>query len=252
MMLISTEYRFLMLRPTKVASSSVGSLISSLCDIRIGTPEFGKHDQLTEIVNRYSWIFDKIPLEKFKIFLLTRDPLERVVSLYTAHSAHAFQGQETSTAGMTADDFVRKWLPANTWMSLPQFLHGLLADRGFSVDYIITGKGLRDKLKRALATVGVDINTAYLPNENVSPPLVNRNEIRQELQVKVRELYKIDQFLLENYADRELNSDDKRLISSEIASCYGAFDRNSVEKSIVNRFLATTLDVPGLAKSEVQ
>jgi hypothetical protein len=235
-MLISTSKRFILLSPTKVASTSAGGLLSQFCDIRIGTPAFGKHEHIDLVRRRFDWIFEKEPFETFKIFLLFRAPIERAVSLYTSHLKPAFDEAPTSTKGMPIDVFVSQWLPRNTWMSLPQFLHGMLSERGFVVDYLLRQECLRNDLLAALSLVGVIPRVDNLTRSNESPPGVDKDHIRDQLRARLRDLYAVDQYLFDNYCGRPTTAAEKHNISEWIYRYYGGeMHKEKIAKQIVER-----------------
>jgi hypothetical protein len=224
------------LSPTKVASTSVGSLLSTFCDIRIGTPAFGKHEHIDLIRNRFDWIFEKAPLDSFKIFLLFRSPLDRAVSLYTSHLKPEFDGSPTSTKDMPIDVFAKQWLPKNTWMSLPQFLHGMLTDHGFVVDYIITADNLGQDLVDALSLVGVTPKVDNLAHSNKSPERQNKDRIRDELRDAIGDLYAVDQYILDNHSNSPITNENKSTITRYINNYYsGEENKSKIETEIIGR-----------------
>ena len=218
-MLISMKRKFIVLSPPKVASSSVINFLAPHCDVKIDETVFGKHDQIQTLVERYSY-FSRGAIGGFKIFILFRHPIDRLFSLYKYHTRDAFRDRPLYTRDMSIDTFVGSWITQELWQALPQFLYGVLSERGFVADFLIRTDQLVQDLPAALSLVDLAVDVKRLPQHNKSPVLPNEADLKEELERKVKHLYEVDQLLYDEYAGTTLDQGQKDHISTYIAQHY--------------------------------
>lgn len=237
-MLISMKRKFIVLSPPKAASSSLTNFLGPYCDVKIDETVFGKHDQIQKLVDRYNY-FSRGAVTGFKIFILFRHPIERLLSLYKAHTRDAFRERPLYTGDMSIDTFVTSWIARELWQALPQFLYGILAEKGFVADFLIRTDRLVQDLPAALSLVDLVLDMKKLPVYNKSPALSNEPDLKDELKRTIGNLYEVDQLLYDEYAGTTLNQGQKDYISAYIAGHYHRqIDLAALERQVKAQFAA--------------
>lgn len=176
-MIISIAHRFLFLANIRNASLAIEEALRPLGDIVMSETAFGKHDGLASIQQKYSFIFDQLPLDRFLIFGVMRNPVDFVLSVYNNHARDAFDDQPQSTKGMTFEEFWTEWRQAHRWMLVPQHERFLDKDGTMAVNFIVHF----DKLETQLAQMfreayGVEL-ALDMQHLNVSPKVLTADQL---------------------------------------------------------------------------
>jgi hypothetical protein len=120
--LLSTRHRFVFLATLKTASTAIEAALAPHANIQIGHTRFGKHMTLTELLDRFAFIFEEEPFERFESFAVVREPAERLGSLYRSHQDPWFEEHkpERWTGRMSFEDFLSDWLPRHPQQAVSQ------------------------------------------------------------------------------------------------------------------------------------
>lgn len=218
-MLISFDPKFIVLAPTKTASTAVGAYISPLANVSIGQPELGKHDDLESAISRHRWVFSVHDWRQFKIALLVRDPIERLASLFNSHQQPAFKGTTSYTGDLGIAEFVRSWIPMETWQTTPQVFHPWVASDGFVADFIIRSYNIEEDVAAFLTALSLPPMNYPPGRHNVSPEDQDIELHRAQLAKIIGECYYPDRLILQQYSGRILNEHEKCEIT-RITSVY--------------------------------
>ncbi|MCQ8185445.1 sulfotransferase family 2 domain-containing protein [Parvularcula maris] len=111
-MLLSTRHRFVFIATLKTASTAIEAALAPHASIHIAHTRFGKHMTLSEVMDRFAYIFEEEPFEKFESFAVVREPAERLHSLYRSHKDSWFERNKPDrwTGKMSFTEFLTDWL----------------------------------------------------------------------------------------------------------------------------------------------
>jgi hypothetical protein len=213
--LISISHRFILVCPVKTASTSVEAALARFCEIAVPHTEFGKHDDVSRVQQRYRWIDEQLPWSEFRVAMCVRPPHARLESLYRSHTKGEFIGSGADTLGLSPAQFVAEWIPANYWQAAPQFLTGLDEHGRFACDFVIRQEHLLEDLGAFSAIAGLPFDPGEVPLLNVSPELPDDEELTATLR-SVSADYRADELLCSRFGGRLLTDDDRREIDDAI------------------------------------
>jgi hypothetical protein len=205
-MIISIAHRFIFLANIRNASLAIEVALRPLGDVIMSETAFGKHDGLARIQEKYSFIFDQLPVDRFLIFGIMRNPVDFVLSVYNNHARDAFDDQPQSTKGMTFEEFWTEWRQTHRWMLVPQHERFLDNEGKMAVNFIVHF----DKLEMQLAQMFREAYGIELPLEiqhlNVSPKVLTADQLSPDQIEDVERVYAEDIRLLNDGTGRWLGS----------------------------------------------
>ena len=192
-MLLSLSHKFIFVANLKTASTAIEAAIGHTAEIKVAATKFGKHDGLSAISNKFSWIKRYVPYEEFFVFGVVRDPVDYLLSLYNSHQKPAFDGKQQSTKGMSFDEFLGPWCE-RSWQARPQRKrfedeHGRL-----KISYLIDLATLADEFPKICDRL--ELGRVELGHKNESPPVLKRNDLTSAQIEKVKAAYRGDYELI--------------------------------------------------------
>jgi hypothetical protein len=199
-MIISIHRRFIFVANLKTASTSIENILRPYGDINILWTELGKHIYLSDMQERFSWLFKQHDISEFFVFGVIRDPVEYMKSLYRSHNDKKFEPEtDKFTGNMTFSEFLTSWVPKHKEQAQPQIHRFLRQDGSLGLQSVILFEELQSGFQGVLDNLKLKIDV--LPKLNVSPPIkfeVNKEEIEQ-----IRSIFKDDYSFLDrkNYND---------------------------------------------------
>jgi uncharacterized protein YqcC (DUF446 family) len=199
-MLVSLRYRFIFVANLKTGSTAIEAVLRPHADLAITHSALGKHDGLAAIESRLPFVFDTMPRPEFLIFGAMRDPLDLLLSLYRSHSKPEFRDEPTYTGGMSLDEFIAEWLPANAWQWEPQWTRFRNKDGDFDCDFLMDFARLDEHFQLALALLGLP--EMPLPVENESPLGPSADALSPALAERIRASRAHDAALLRDFGGR--------------------------------------------------
>jgi hypothetical protein len=209
-MLISTTQRFIFVATPKAASTAIECRLRPYCDVAINETRFGKHLTLCQIADRYSWIFDEIPLSKFFVFAVMRDPVDFMLSFYNSHCHPDFLAEPPGvfTGKMSFTEFLEKWTASTPEQVRPQHERMLDKNGNVGVDYVISYENLRHGLEIVERRIGIEPWLA-LQIENPSFGKLRRRDLRRENLEWIRRTYCRDIVFRQQFCDRMLDRSEQ-------------------------------------------
>ncbi len=194
-MLLSLSHKFLFIANVKAASSSIEGALSRHAEIAIRQTQFGKHENLSVISRKFSWVRKYVPYADFFVFGVVRDPVDWLLSLYNSHSKDDFDGLPYSTKGMPFDRFLREGFEKR-WQMRPQ--HSRFEDEldRFHVKHLADFATLDTEFPDICKCIGIE--GIELRKQNVSPRILSRDDLTKADLEFIREKYAADYDLLKN------------------------------------------------------
>lgn len=192
-MLLSLSRKFVFVANLKSASSGIETAIGDHAEVRIIQTKFGKHDGLSAISQKFSWVKRFVPYEEFFVFGVIRDPVDFLLSLYNSHQKPAFDGRKHSTKGMSFDDFLGTWCE-QSWQARPQFQRFTDEHGRFRVNHLIELERLGEEFSRICERL--ELGEVSLGRTNSSPSVLKRADLTAAQVDKVRARYKDDYDLI--------------------------------------------------------
>jgi hypothetical protein len=199
-MLISLEHRFVFVANPRCASTAIETVLRPWADIAITRTAFGKHDPLAAIAQRFAWVFDLVPRERFVVFGVMRDPAEHLASLWRFHAAPEFRGEPSWTGAMDFETFLAEWVPANPWQASPQWERFCDASGRFALDWLVDFARLDGQWPMLLQAIGLP--AMDLPVANASAAAA---PIDPATRARVAADRALDLHLLRGFAGRSLH-----------------------------------------------
>lgn len=173
-MLLSLSRKFIFVANLKSASSAIESALAPKSDVKFTQTQFGKHDGLSQISNKFAWIKRYVPYEDLFVFAVMRDPVDYLLSLYNSHQKGEFDGKAHSTKGMSFDDFLEAWC-AKSWQAKPQHRR-FTDDHGrLKMSHIVLYDDLADEFPQICARL--KLGWTELERKNPSPAVLSRNDL---------------------------------------------------------------------------
>jgi hypothetical protein len=205
-MLISTSHHFIFIATPKAASTTIESRLKPHCEIAINETRFGKHLGLSQLVDRYAWIFEEVPLSRFFIFSVMRDPVDFMLSFYNSHCHPSFLDEPDGvfTGKMSFTEFLQKWTASSPEQVRPQHERMLDKDGNVGVDFVIS----YEKLRQGLEIVGEIIRLGPIQDleiENESFGKLRRRDLRRDNLDWIRRTYQEDILFRRQFCDRMLS-----------------------------------------------
>jgi Sulfotransferase family len=188
-MLLSLNRRFIFVANLKSASSAIEAALSPKADIRFTQTQFGKHDPLSVISQKYAWVKRYVPYEEFFVFAVIRDPVDHLLSLYNSHNKDEFDGKIHSTKNMSFDEFLDVWC-GRSWQAKPQHLRFVDSHGRFKLSHLILYEDLADEF--AQICVRLKLGWIELGRKNPSPTVLNRDDLTAAQIELIKERYAED------------------------------------------------------------
>lgn len=194
-MLLSFSRKFIFVANLKTASSTIEAAIGKMAEIKISQTNFGKHDGLSTISQKFSWARKYVPYDKFFVFGVIRDPVDFVLSLYNSHHKKGFDGKKHSTKGLSFDDFFDVW-GARSWQAKPQHLRFADKHGRFRPNYLIDLTRLDDEFPQICERL--ELGKIDLGRKNTSPVVLTRDELTAIQIERIKARYRDDYELIRN------------------------------------------------------
>lgn len=188
-MLLSLAHKFLFVANVKTASSSIEATLAPLAEIAIGETRFGKHEGLSVISQRFSWVRRYVPYEDFFVFGMMRDPVDWLLSLYNSHTKADFDGLPYSTKDMPFSRFLHEGF-GKRWQMRPQHLRFTDTHGRFRMSHIMDFNELENEFPQLCARIGVECPD--LRYKNKSPQAVSRDTLSADDINFIRDRYAAD------------------------------------------------------------
>ncbi len=192
-MLLSLSHKFLFIANVKTASTSIEATLSPKAEVALSETRFGKHDGLSVISQRFSWVRRYVSYTDFFVFGVIRDPVDWVLSLYNSHTRPDFDGLPHSTRGLPFSQFLREGFEKR-WQMRPQYLRFVDEHGRFRVNYLLDFKTLDKEFAAVCARLEVGYLT--LRTRNVSPDVVSREQLTDADIDFIRDKYAADYALI--------------------------------------------------------
>ena len=173
-MLLSLNRKFIFVANLKSASSAIEAALAPKADIRFTQTQFGKHEPLSVISQRYAWVKKYVPYEEFYVFAVIRDPIDYLLSLYNSHHKDEFDGRIHSTKNMSFDEFLDVWC-GRSWQAKPQHLRFTDSHGRFKLSHLVLYDNLADEFGQICARL--KLGWVELPQRNLSPEVLNRADL---------------------------------------------------------------------------
>jgi hypothetical protein len=173
-MLLSLNRKFIFVANLKSASSAIEAALAPKADIRFTQTQFGKHDPLSAISQKYAWVKKYVPYDEFYVFAVIRDPVDYLLSLYNSHHKDEFDGRIHSTKNMSFDEFLDVWC-GRSWQSKPQHLRFVDNHGRFKMSHLILYDDLADEFGQIC--VKLKLGWIELPQRNASPAMLSRADL---------------------------------------------------------------------------
>jgi hypothetical protein len=203
-MLFSLTKKFLFIANLKTASTSIERVLAPHAEIRLMQSRFGKHQSFSDFAERFKWILGCINVHDLFIFGVMRDPVDYVVSLYNSHRVEQFQTTpKLYTGDMDFKRFLAEWVPKNADQLRPQFARFTGVEGRVVANLIIS----YDKLREGLEIVANKLDVKELlnlPQINMSPPTVTRDDLLPEQIQWIENRLAKDREFIANFCNRLL------------------------------------------------
>lgn len=173
-MLLSLNRKFIFIANLKSASSAIEAALAPKADIRFTQTQFGKHDPLSAISQKYAWVKKYVPYDEFYVFAVIRDPVDYLLSLYNSHHKDEFDGRIHSTKNMSFDEFLDVWC-GRSWQAKPQHLRFVDTHGRFKLSHLVLYDDLADEFGQIC--VHLKLGWVELPQRNLSPVMLNRADL---------------------------------------------------------------------------
>ena len=188
-MLLSLSHKFIFIANLKSASSAIEAAIGHAAEIRITGTNFGKHDGLSAISQKFPWVRRYVPYDEFFVFGVMRDPVDYLLSLYNSHHKEDFDGKYYSTKGMPFDEFLHVWC-GRSWQAKPQHLRFNDQHGRFGTSCVIDLERLDEEFPRVCAHLG--LGQINLERSNRSPAALRRSDLSPEQIGQIKAKYESD------------------------------------------------------------
>lgn len=214
-MILSLEKNFLLLSPTKTASTSLEEFLRPYGQLVLTRTEYGKHWSLAQVQRVCGPLIDKCHPRPFT-FMVVRDPFDRLLSLYRSHMGDRFADRPTlTTQGMSAEDFIGYWCLENASQVKSQAQMGIGLGGKFVPDFLIDFDQLDDQFAAVLGLI--DVSSSLLPHSNQSQAdrdsLLNSDWNFVLLQRFASRRYAVDRLLKDRFTGRLLSDVDRLQIT---------------------------------------
>ena len=209
-MLIDIKRKLIFVAGIKTASTSIERLLEKRVDIRIVRSEWGKHDSLAEIQQKYAWLFQRVDYTSFFKWGVVRDPSDWLWSIYSSHSDEKFASNPNLYTGdISFDEFLGVWCRKNAGQIVPQHKRFLGESGQMEANLLIPLDMLHLGLQLVAPKYGVDISN--IPELKVSHKKKTEPEERQKMKQFIQAQYTEDLALFERAQTRMklLESDAK-------------------------------------------
>jgi hypothetical protein len=166
-----------------------------------------KHLPFAELMQRFSWIFDEIPLNRFFVFGIMRHPVDLMLSLFNSHMNGAFKDRANLyTGNMNFDDFIIDWCTRNVDQIGPQ--HNRFVDLSGTIfaNYIISYPNLELGFEHVKSITGTQ-SAGALPKANTSDYKIFRRDLTPGQLEWITERFKEDIEFMCLYCDRPLSTE---------------------------------------------
>jgi hypothetical protein len=204
-MLISCKHRFIFIANPKAASTSMELALRPFSEICFMEPPPLKHLPFAELVQRFSWIFDEIPLNRFFVFGIMRHPVDLMLSLFNSHMNDAFKDRpHLYTGDMDFDDFIIYWCTRNEDQLRPQHNWFVDLDGTIFANYIISYPNLELGFEYVKSITGTQ-GAGALPKANMSDYKICRSDLKPGQLEWITERFKEDIEFTCLYCDRALS-----------------------------------------------
>lgn len=191
---------FVFVANVKAASTSIErSAFATAADIRITRTELGKHAPVSEIEDRFSFLFDEMPREEFFWFGVIRDPVEWVLSWYNFRSRPALAELSHPNHGLFAGNLTVEqfWEQQQDDPGLvPQSERFRSRGAGAGVDFLIDMADLSGGTAAVADLLGVRL--VRIPKRNASTS--RTGDVAPALRKELMRHYAADYELLGNLA----------------------------------------------------
>jgi hypothetical protein len=196
---MSLSQKFIFVANLKTASTAIEAAIGDKAEIKIAATRFGKHDGLSAISQKFSWIKRYVPYEEFIVFGVMREPVDYLLSLYNSHQKSAFDGKQQSTKDMAFDNFLENWC-ARSWQAKPQHLRFTDEHGRLRMSYIIDLAHLSAEFPEICIRLG--LGPVDLARKNSSPEVLRRQDLTSAQIARVKATYGDDYEFLRNRSRR--------------------------------------------------
>ena len=188
-MLLSLNRRFIFVANLKTASSAIEAALSPKADIRFTQTQFGKHDPLSVISQKYAWVKRYVPYEDFYVFAVIRDPVDHLLSLYNSHQKDEFNGKVHSTKNMSFDEFLDVWC-GRSWQAKPQHQRFVDTHGRFKLSHLVLYEDLADEFGQICTRL--KLGWIELGRKNPSPAVLTRDDLTSAQVAQVKSRYAED------------------------------------------------------------
>jgi hypothetical protein len=181
-----------------------------------------KHLPFAEVMQRFSWVFDEIPLNRFFVFGIMRHPVDLMLSLFNSHTNDAFKDYPyLYTGNMNFDEFIIDWCTRNAWDVRPQY-NRFVEQGTIFADYIISFPNLELGFEHVKSVTGTQ-SAGALPRENTSHYKICRHELTPNQLEWITDRFKEDIDFMSLYCDRPLNRERWEMEKLDAASTPSRF-----------------------------
>jgi Sulfotransferase family len=207
-MLISFKHRFIFIANPKAASTSMELALRPFSEICFMEPPPLKHLSFSEVMQKFSWMFDQIPLNRFFVFGVMRHPVELILSLFNSHTNDAFKDRPyLYTGNMNFDDFITDWCTRNADQIGPQYNRFVDLKGTIFANYIISYHNLELGFEHVKSITGTQ-SAGALPRANASDYKIFRRDLTPSQLEWIRDRFEEDIEFMSLYCDRPLSCEE--------------------------------------------
>jgi len=190
-LLLDLKRSLIFVAGVKTGSTTVERIYEKQVDIRIVRSEWGKHDSIAEIRQKYNWIFRVTPVEDFFVWGVIREPVDWLSSLYRSHKDPKFASTgNLYTGGMTFSEFYDVWRLKNSGQSAPQ-INRFLDEKGeFAIDFLVPFERLQEGIQAMAPRYGMTLSE--IPHLNKSPVVDDCTSLNETIIGAIHRDYRAD------------------------------------------------------------
>lgn len=200
-MLIGLSKKFIFIASLKTASTTIEEVLGKYAEICLVESPFGKHMTFATMEKRFSWLFEEVPLSKFFVFGVIRDPVEFALSLYNSHRADEFNDRPTLfTGNITFEEFRTVWVQCNQGQAQPQSNYFIDSSGENRANYVISYDHLVDGLNNVFHKLGLP--PEQIPTSNKSPQGLTKDDLTQDDIQWCHQHYHKDYVFMDRYCNK--------------------------------------------------
>ncbi len=175
--MISFRHMFVFIANLKSASTAIETVLAPVSEIALTEARFGKHLSLSDVEQRFDWLFQEVPLSDFFVFGIMRDPIDLVVSLFNSHADERFRSTpHLFTGNMDFDTFISVWCVRNSDQLAEQHTRLLTKEGSLGANLVIPYERLAQGLQVVASRIGV-ADLGGIPTVNASNRRISRDDL---------------------------------------------------------------------------